>query len=217
MKFNQLNYLIPIFICVAAAFANPSKRGAYYANETDGFNIQILDARRQPIQDYSRHVFKTGEKFSLEVSSNFAGYLYVVNVSPNGQRRLLCPINSESNIVTAKAPLVYPQKGVLIFDKDTGAEKFEIYVSNAPIASYESLRTSPSKSLKATESVSAVPEKTVIPEKTSEKNGVGVTSASQMRGVHYEADRSGILVAPSSESRLQEGGVIGVTVILQHE
>jgi hypothetical protein len=77
------------------------------------------------------HPFRSGDAFQLEVTSNRAGYLFILHAAPGKEPELLWPRIGpngqaiDKNAIRAKAPLVIPPApGSLRMDDEAGEELF---------------------------------------------------------------------------------------------
>ena len=118
-------------------------RGVYYgtADEQESalvgrVGIALVESagiKQVPI-DYT---FQSGDKFRFLISSNHAGYLYIIHRSSENKLNQLWP-SSKSNdafkIRSGQSYTVPPNPGVFIFDKEVGKEQFYIAVRSEPKA-----------------------------------------------------------------------------------
>ena len=87
------------------------------------------------------HIFRSGDKFRFEITSNRDGWLNILHRSPGDELQLLWPQpqpNGEitaSNHVRAKARYVVPPSpGLFIFDDEVGKESFYVAIEAEPRA-----------------------------------------------------------------------------------
>ncbi|HEX8089424.1 MAG TPA: DUF4384 domain-containing protein [Blastocatellia bacterium] len=82
--------------------------------------------------------FKSGDRIRLEFESNFSGFVYIINVAPNGKTCLLFPHPSErNNAVNARQRYSLPQSRMLRFNDDKGVEVLQVYMSRQPIPLFD--------------------------------------------------------------------------------
>jgi hypothetical protein len=83
------------------------------------------------------HIFRSGDKFRFEITSNRDGWLSILHRSPGGELQLLWPKpNGEitaSNHVRAKARYVVPPSpSLFVFDDEVGKEFFYVAIEAEP-------------------------------------------------------------------------------------
>ncbi len=85
-------------------------------------------------------VFKEGDRIRVSLESNFEGYIYLVNIAPDGNKYLSFPsreAQDNNNRVTPGNTLWMPPQDPLIFDGTKGIETLRVIVSKNPIGFYE--------------------------------------------------------------------------------
>lgn len=190
-------------------------KGIIYDENADGLVVEVLDQNNRPITDYQTRPFKAGDRIRISVTSSFDGYLYAVNLDPQGNRKLLAPAKSENNKLTARVPNIYPQKGFLTFDSNPGRDAIQIYATTAQVPAYEALREDPVRALVDANRSDLV---AVAPSTTSAtSSGVLVSSATGLKGIIYEQDSKGaITVIPDPPQKLPTDGAVGITLHFNH-
>src|SRR2546423_580155 len=87
---------------VPARSSKLSARGLFVSGEADALRVLILkneNGNLVPV-DPSR-TFIAGDKIKIKLWSNFDGYVYVINIKPGGEKRILFP-NSNLNLANNK-------------------------------------------------------------------------------------------------------------------
>ncbi|HKV38934.1 MAG TPA: DUF4384 domain-containing protein, partial [Blastocatellia bacterium] len=111
----------------------------YDDGSVDGLRVVVLkgqDGRFSPV-DPSRQ-FKKGDEIKIDFESNFDGYVYIVNVTPAGKKKVLFPhAGLASNMVAARQKYELPAGGVMFFDSETGVEVLQVIMSREPIPLYD--------------------------------------------------------------------------------
>jgi hypothetical protein len=75
--------------------------------------------------------FKAGDKIQLKIESRYNGYLYIINVAPSGDVKILFPRMLEGNrIITASESLLL---GPYRFNEERGVERLNIVMSSKHI------------------------------------------------------------------------------------
>jgi Domain of unknown function (DUF4384) len=200
----------------------------YDAGRVDGMRVLVLKAEGGnfvPV-DPGR-VFKPGDEIRVAFESNFDGYVYVINVSPAGKKRVIFPGNkptSSSNLIKARQQIVLPSTS-FIFDKETGTEILQVVMSREPIPVLDAAIKESKGELKSASSAAG--------ELNAQRGIVSGNTAMVLaqdtgfrpRGIFLsgskENDRTGSVVAIADEKkqangRLTTGEVASFEIRLQH-
>jgi hypothetical protein len=113
-------------------------------NRVDGLvigvhQIENINEKNPPLVSPTA-VFKDGDHVRISIESNFDGYVYVVNIEPNGDKNLSFPSRDteyNNNRVTPGATVWIPPQDPLTFFGTKGIETLQVIVSKEPIAYYE--------------------------------------------------------------------------------
>jgi hypothetical protein len=100
--------------------------------------LNTYDQSPRPVDP--RDIFKSGDKLRISLTSNFDGYVYVVNIDPSGKNYLSFPsqtAKNNNNEVKAGITMFIPPQDTLEFDNVKGTEVLQVYVSKERIAYYE--------------------------------------------------------------------------------
>ncbi|HKF56031.1 MAG TPA: DUF4384 domain-containing protein [Blastocatellia bacterium] len=141
---------IVLVLMVAAALAAPClaqkndsrSRGiqaSYDDGKVDGMRVVVLrnDAGKFIPVDPSRQ-FKKDDQIKIAFEGNFDGYVYIVNVTPHGKKKVLFPHGEMSNnMITAHQRYELPTGGVMFFDEEKGLEVLQVIMAREPIALYD--------------------------------------------------------------------------------
>jgi hypothetical protein len=79
-------------------------------------------------------VFKAGEEIEVKYESNFNGYIYFVNITPNNQRCLILPCTRSTKFTLAEGERKTIPVG---FDEEKGTEVLQVIMSRGPIDFFE--------------------------------------------------------------------------------
>jgi len=135
---------------MAAALAAPAlsqksdsrSRGiqaSYDDGKVDGMRVVVLrgeGGKFTPV-DPSRQ-FKKDDQIKIAFEGNFDGYVYVVNVTPHGKKKVLFPHGEmNNNMITADQRYELPTGGFMYFDEEKGLEVLQVIMSRGPIALYD--------------------------------------------------------------------------------
>ncbi len=125
----------------------------YAAGKIDGMQVSILkkSGDKQVAVD-PRTTFKTGEEIWVEFTSNFDGYVYIVNVRPDGRKRVLYPYRTASdkdasNKVSADRRYIFPEGDAFAFDPETGTEILQVIMSHDAIPYLDAAVSNPNGDL----------------------------------------------------------------------
>lgn len=104
---------------------------SYKDKTIDGLSVKLLDVKGNPIDPAGK--FKTGDELKVGLISNFAGYVYFVNISPEGKTRVFW--NTE---VKADESYTLPyNQNVVTFSGKKGIEVFKVILSKDKIEPFE--------------------------------------------------------------------------------
>jgi hypothetical protein len=111
-------------------------RGLFVNNKSDAMSILVLkvvDGTLVPVNPSNE--FKAGDQIKIQFRSNFEGYIYVVNIEPNGKRKLLFPDADTPNNAVSPAERydIPPGTGAIEFDKEVGTEVLQVIMSRGRI------------------------------------------------------------------------------------
>jgi hypothetical protein len=113
----------------------------YQDGKIDGMQVSILKksgASRVAVDPGT--TFKAGDQIWVSFASNFNGYVYIVNVMPDGQKRVLFPYQTyeagaaqTNNLLYADRRYTLPNGDAFAFDEQTGTETLQVIMSHDPI------------------------------------------------------------------------------------
>jgi hypothetical protein len=133
-------------ICLCTfAQADESARGMIRSGKADGLVVDILDVTNgnetkvSPLSE-----FRAGQEIRLGITSSLSGKVYLINVTPSGERRLLFPKTGENGSITKGQRMIFPplNEPALGFDAEKGVETLEIAISPGEIESFEKAKDS---------------------------------------------------------------------------
>lgn len=141
---KQLYYLIIFLLAICAVtpltFAQGQRaRGLFVSGQADAIHIIILkkvDENKFIPVDPTRS-FQPGEQIKIAFESNFDGYVYVINVTPGGKKRVLFPFDKESNRITQKQRYELPNLNTFVFDEEKGTEIVQVMMSREAIPLFD--------------------------------------------------------------------------------
>jgi len=114
-------------------------QASYDDGKVDGMRVVVLrgeGGKFTPV-DPSRQ-FKKDDQIKIAFEGNFDGYVYIINVTPRGKKKVLFPHGDMSNnMITAHQRYELPTGGVMYFDEEKGLEVLQVVMARAPIALYD--------------------------------------------------------------------------------
>ena len=153
----------------------PRARGVEVEGGTDTLNVQIFQAVKNNGQIIKLEpainpadptlTFKSGQLISVAYSINFDGYIYFINVGPEGTR-VIYPTNT-ANI--APVPANLRREVALRLNNNVGREELVLIVTRERIAKLEEAINRPDKMLDA--------QTTALPNGPAEMNSPNVVAA----------------------------------------
>ncbi|MEJ7615593.1 MAG: DUF4384 domain-containing protein [Pyrinomonadaceae bacterium] len=110
-------------------------RQSFQRRQSDGMKLAVysLNNRKYVPVDPGQK-FKEGDRIKIKFESNFDGHVYVINVTPSGERRFLFPFPSKNNRVRAGQSYDIPRSGEYAFDDEKGVEVIQVVMSRSQIA-----------------------------------------------------------------------------------
>ena len=199
-------------------------REDFNTGKVDGMRILVLKSEGgQFVPVDPGRVFTHGDEIRVAFESNFDGYVYVINVSPDGKKRVIFPgtqAANSSNVIRARQKIELPRTS-FIFDKEMGTEILQVVMSREPVAVLDAAVKESKGELQSASSAAAELS-------ASAQRGIVSESASitglRARGVFLAAgkdnDKAGSVVAIADEkradARLKTGEVASFEIRLQH-
>lgn len=108
----------------------------------DGMELVVFDVKdgkHTPILDPGRN-FTEGDEIKVQFWSSFDGYVYFVNVEPNGTKTIIYPVlggKEENNMVRANQQYVLPRSTTFEFTGEKGIEIIQVIMSRKPIPFFD--------------------------------------------------------------------------------
>jgi hypothetical protein len=124
-----------------AAMRGRAIRMKYESGSIDGLRVTVclMAGDTVTVTDASRE-FRKGDQIKIEFESNFDGYVYFVNVPPNGRSAVIYPdlrSGETNNLVRARQRYLFPRTGTLEFDDEQGTEVLQVVLAREPVAIFE--------------------------------------------------------------------------------
>jgi hypothetical protein len=110
------------------------------AGQMDGMEIIIYEVKGEtliPVRDPSR-IFKDGDLLRIEFTSSIEGYVYFVNISPDGKRAVIFPDTGETNRIIKGKTYRLPEDTDLEFTgEQKGDEIIQVIMTSERIAFFD--------------------------------------------------------------------------------
>ena len=239
---NKFRFAVAIMVVAGQVFGatavssqtGPHQRGIqlredYQTGKADGMRILVLRSEGGTFVPVDPgRVFRQGDEIRVAFESNFDGYVYVINVSPAGRKRVIFPgsqIASGNNAIRARQRIELPPTS-FIFDKETGTEILQVIMSREAVGVLDSAVRESRGELQSAASAAA---------ELSSNSQRGIVSRNvaavlpqaaglRARGVFLaegkDKDKAGSVVAiadeKQSDARLKPGEVALFEIRLQH-
>ncbi|MBX7222650.1 MAG: DUF4384 domain-containing protein [Blastocatellia bacterium] len=121
---------------------NPDRdnsRGLFEEKRADGLRFELLKfdgIQFQPVD--TKQIFSAGDRVKFRFRSNFAGYVYLVNITPTGKVQVLFPKAGVEARVDPDQPYVFPSSANGFgFDEERGTEVIQVFVARQPIPLFD--------------------------------------------------------------------------------
>jgi len=111
----------------------------FESGKVDGMQVSVLKKvgeEKVPVDPNTP--FKEGDEIWVSFASNFDGYVYIVNIMPDGQKRVLFPYQTAtdqqtSNLIRADQRYLLPKGDAFAFDEHPGIEILQVIMSRDPV------------------------------------------------------------------------------------
>lgn len=111
-------------------------RGLFISKKSDAMSILVLKVTGGTLVPVDPSAeFKAGDQIKIQFQSNFEGYIYVVNIEPNGKRKLLFPFPeaSDNAVRPDERYDIPPGTAAIEFDAEKGTEVLQVIMSRGRI------------------------------------------------------------------------------------
>jgi hypothetical protein len=128
-------------------------RGLFVSKKSDAMSILVLkvaDGTLVPVDPSTQ--FKAGDQIKIQFQSNFEGYIYVVNIEPNGKRKVLFPYAdaSDNSVRPDQRYDIPPGTAAIEFDTEKGTEVLQVIMSRSRIPYLDAALKEPDQYLSET-------------------------------------------------------------------
>ncbi len=125
-------------------------RGMFVHKTADAMSILVLkNVNNTLVPVDPSNEFKAGDQIKIQFESNFDGFIYVVNIAPNGKRCILFPYpEAADNAVHPEQRYDIPPGGDAIeFDQEKGTEVLQVVMSRDRIPYLDAALKEPDRCL----------------------------------------------------------------------
>lgn len=231
---------VALFIPISFAQSNDEARTrALFVNKkSDAMMILLLKQEgSQLVPADPSAEFKEGDKIKIQFESNFDGYVYLVNIQPNGKKKIIFPYDAASgNAIAANRRYDFPPgRDAIEFDNEKGTEILQVIMSRDRISLLDdALKNSDGELGESAASAAAELEGGISTEKTAtvvpEEGANGVRSRNITVAQGRDKNPQGSVVAiedkpasgktPAGEistGRLKKGEIAKFELRLKHQ
>jgi len=203
-------------------------RGLFISKRSDAMTIVVLKTEGSELVPVSPdQEFKQGDQIKIQFESNFAGYIYIINVSPSGSKQILFPTADQTdNAVKPGQRYDLPGgKEVMQFDAEKGTEVLQVIMAHDRIPYLDSaLKDSEGKLADSAKSAAAELEGGIVGAKMTTVLPAGGTSKVRSRDIILAAgkdkDPQGSVVAIPDDNghggKLKAGEAAPFEIRLKH-
>jgi Domain of unknown function (DUF4384) len=202
-------------------------RGLFVSKTSDAMRILVLKVAGGTLVPVDpSNEFKAGDQIKVQFQSNFEGYIYVVNIEPNGKRKVLFPYpDATDNTVRPDVQYYIPPGTAAIeFDKEKGTEVLQVIMSRDRIPYLDAALKEPDQYLSQSAAVAAAELQAGISKKVTpvvpSTNGSKVRSRDIILAPGKDKDKEGSVVAipdnGSAGGKLKSGEIAPFEIRLKH-
>ena len=201
-------------------------RGLFVSKHSDAMSILIMktvDNTLVPVDPSAE--FKAGDQIKIQFQSNFDGFIYVVNIAPNGKRCILFPYpEAVDNSVHPEQRYDIPPGGDAIeFDDDKGTEVLQVVMSRDRIPYLDSALKEPGRCLSESATSAAAELQAGIVKKVTpimpQNENNKVRSRDIILAPGRDKDKKGSVVAVPDDGgtgKLKSGEIAPFEIRLKH-
>ncbi|MGH9837256.1 MAG: DUF4384 domain-containing protein [Blastocatellia bacterium] len=106
----------------------------YESGAAHGMKVTILQRSGDSLTAVDpKNEFKKGDRIRVEIESNFAGFVYMINVGSSGKTTIIFPDRAEDNRIMPGRRYTLPTSYDLEFDENSGVDVFKVLMSLRPV------------------------------------------------------------------------------------
>jgi hypothetical protein len=102
-------------------------RALFVKKRADAMQVVVMQGSTPVVANQE---FRAGELIKVKFQSNFEGYVYIINITPGGKKRLLYPCKSkDNNTIIVGRVYSFPPEGAIEFDDEKGTEVLQVIMT----------------------------------------------------------------------------------------
>jgi hypothetical protein len=103
-------------------------RALFVKKRADAMRVVVLQGTTPVVANQE---FREGEEIKIKFQSNFEGYVYILNITPGGKKRLLYPCSSQTTntIIPGRIYSLPPDPQAIAFDDEKGTEVLQVIMT----------------------------------------------------------------------------------------
>ncbi|HJQ69686.1 MAG TPA: DUF4384 domain-containing protein [Blastocatellia bacterium] len=107
-------------------------RALFVKKRADAMRVVVLQGGNPVVANQE---FREGEEIKIKFQSNFEGYVYILNITPGGKKRLLYPCSSKvtNTIIPGRIYSLPPDPQTIAFDEEKGTEVLQVIMTRERI------------------------------------------------------------------------------------
>jgi hypothetical protein len=136
-----LTFALTVALFIPTSFAQKNDeartRALFVNKKSDAMMVLLLKQEgNQLVPADPASEFKEGDQIKIQFESNFEGFVYLVNIQPNGKKKILFPYDlaSGNSIVANRRYDFPPGRDLIQFDNEKGTEILQVIMSRDRIA-----------------------------------------------------------------------------------
>ena len=117
----------------AADDAVARTRALFVKRRADAMRVVVMQGNSPVVANQEFH---EGEEIKIKFQSNFEGYVYILNITPGGKKRLLYPCSSQTTntIIPGRIYTLPPDPQSIAFDEEKGTEVLQVIMTRDRIS-----------------------------------------------------------------------------------
>ena len=108
-------------------------RALFVKKRADAMRVVVMKGNSPVVANQEFH---EGEEIKIKFQSNFEGYVYILNITPGGKKRLLYPCLSQTTntVIPGRIYSLPPDPQTIAFDEEKGTEVLQVIMTRDRIA-----------------------------------------------------------------------------------
>jgi hypothetical protein len=203
-------------------------RGLFVSKKSDAMSILVLKVSEGTLVPVDpSNEFKAGDQIKIQFQSNFEGYIYVVNIEPNGKRKVLFPNGdaTDNSVSPDQRYDIPPGSAAIEFDNEKGIEVLQVIMSKGRVPYLDAALKEPEQYLSDSAANAAAELQGGIAKKVTpvvpQGEGAGkVRSRDIILAAGKDKDSSGSVVAIPDNGgggKLKSGEIAPFEIRLKHK